>query len=389
VTGNSYDYIIAGGGMAGLSLAYQIDRSSLRDKRVLILDRDEKSANDHTWCFWESGPSSFEEIVFHRWKKLWFHDEKGNKTLLDLASGGLEYKMIRASDFYSYVIPRLEDNPQIEFIRTGINKIGDGWVETGAGQFDARDLVFDSVTAQAYDDSGYNNLLQHFYGRVIETNVDVFTPDAATLFDFRVPQSGDCRFIYILPDSPRRALVEFTVFSKQLLEELEYEEGLETYLRQVLSISEYKTLEEERGVIPMSDAPHKTRPFPHVVRIGTSGGYVKPSTGYSFRRTQERLQTIVTSLEVGLPVPDFSSARGGWKRLLDSVFLNVLGSGTQGSAEVFARLFRKNPPQRVLDFLDERTNIVEDLRLMGTVPLGPFTKAAAGELSSRLFSFRR
>ncbi len=50
---NSPDYIIAGGGMAGLSLAYYLNESrSLRDKKVLIIDRDAKTANDHTWCFW-------------------------------------------------------------------------------------------------------------------------------------------------------------------------------------------------------------------------------------------------------------------------------------------------------------------------------------------------
>lgn len=386
---NSYDYIIAGGGMAGLSLAFHLNESVLREKKVLIIDREEKSSNDHTWCFWESGRSAFETIVFHKWKKLRFYDTEGKELSLDLAPGGLEYKMIRASDFYSLVIPRLRSNSSIEFLKAEIRGVGNGTVDTTSGRFEARELVFDSVTLPNYDDPGDNNLLQHFYGRLIETDTDVFTPDAATLFDFRVPQKGDCRFVYILPESPRKALVEYTVFSDSILSEEEYEEGLNDHIRDVLGIVNYRSLEVERGVIPMSDAVHETNPSARVVRIGTAGGYVKPSTGYSFGRTQERLEKIVNALEVGDAIPDFRSIRGKWKMLLDSVFLNVLGTGKHEPADVFARLFRKNSPEKVLDFLDERTGLAGDLRLMSTVPLSPFTKAAFEELVRTVFRRRR
>jgi lycopene beta-cyclase len=46
---NRFDYIIAGGGMAGLSLAFYLNESRLRDKKILIIDRDAKIENDHTW----------------------------------------------------------------------------------------------------------------------------------------------------------------------------------------------------------------------------------------------------------------------------------------------------------------------------------------------------
>jgi lycopene beta-cyclase len=388
VTLNRYDYIIAGGGMAGLSLAFHLERSALRNKKVLIVDRDEKAANDHTWCFWESEASPFEEIVFHRWKTLRFYNDEGNERLLELAPSGIEYKMIRALDFYRFVIPKLEANPAFDLLRADITRVGDGFVETSSGRFDAVEWIFDSVTARTYSDPRDNNLLQHFYGKVIEVDSDVFASGSATLFDFRVPQSGECRFVYVLPGSARRALVEFTVFSRGLLAENEYEESLERYIREVLGVSKYRSVEEERGVIPMSDAPHDTRPSAKVVRIGTAGGYVKPSTGYSFRRTQQRLLSIVKALESGSPVPDFRSVRSRWKMLLDSVFLNVLGTGKHQASDVFDKLFARNPPQRVLEFLDERTGFAADLRLMSSVPLLPFIRAALEEVPG-LFRRRR
>jgi 2-polyprenyl-6-methoxyphenol hydroxylase-like FAD-dependent oxidoreductase len=38
-----YDFIMAGGGLAGLSLAYHLVRSPLRDRSILVVDRDAES----------------------------------------------------------------------------------------------------------------------------------------------------------------------------------------------------------------------------------------------------------------------------------------------------------------------------------------------------------
>jgi len=61
---NDFDYIIAGGGAAGLSLAFYLSNSSLKNKKVLIIDKDQKNKNDRTWGFWTSRPTAFERIIF-------------------------------------------------------------------------------------------------------------------------------------------------------------------------------------------------------------------------------------------------------------------------------------------------------------------------------------
>ncbi|MCO6510323.1 MAG: hypothetical protein J5I65_05970 [Aridibacter famidurans] len=377
----TFDYIIAGGGLAGLSLARRINRSSLRDRRLLIIDREEKASNDHTWCFWSDRDLGFEDIVFHRWKKLGFYGADGERLELDIGAQGLEYRMVRASDFYSRVIPELRDNPAIRFLTADILEVRDGEVETSEGAFEAREMVFDSVSVPGYDNAHDHNLLQHFLGWQIETDEDVFDLSEAVLFDFRVPQEGECRFAYVLPVSLRMALVEFTVFSTSLLDGREYDRNLREYIGRVLGTEDYRISETERGVIPMSDAFHDQRPSEKVVRIGTAGGWVKPSTGYSFKRTQLRTEAIVRALESGSQVPVFGSR---WKTFLDSVLLGILEKGTPPAAEVFERLFRRNPADRVLRFLDEDTSVPEDLRLMFTVELGPFTRSALSELARRI-----
>ena len=66
-----FDYIITGGGCAGLSLLHNLLlQPQLSNKKILIIDKVNKSDNDRTWCFWEKENSVFEEIVFHRWSHL-------------------------------------------------------------------------------------------------------------------------------------------------------------------------------------------------------------------------------------------------------------------------------------------------------------------------------
>ncbi|HSK72900.1 MAG TPA: lycopene cyclase family protein [Pyrinomonadaceae bacterium] len=377
----SFDYIIAGGGMAGLSLAFYLNESRLRDKKTLIIDRDAKDKNDHTWCFWEKEKSAFGEIVFREWKGFWFHGTRDFSEFLSLDD--YSYKMIRAVDFYEFVFSKIEQNPNFTFLQTDIQAIENGVVKTGKGEFTAKEFIFDSFTRKAYDNPKYQNLWQHFKGWLIETERDFFNPNEPTLFDFRVEQKDECRFFYVLPFSPRKALIEFTVFSDNLLEENEYEQNLEKYITESLGVKDFKILETETGIIPMSDEPHEEFPAEKIIRIGTAGGYVKPSTGYSFQRTQRRLQNLVNSLETN-SIQNQKSKIQNWKAFLDSVLLNVLLTKKHSADNVFTSLFSRNKPAQVLKFLDEDTSLIEDLRIMRTVPRTVFLQAAAEVLMKRL-----
>ena len=96
-----YDFIITGGGCAGLSMVYQLLQSPLlKNKKILLLDKSPKVNNDRTWCFWEENPGPFEEVVSHQWPRLWMH--QGNYSA-KLSIAPLSYKMIRGIDFYRFI----------------------------------------------------------------------------------------------------------------------------------------------------------------------------------------------------------------------------------------------------------------------------------------------
>ncbi len=380
-----YDFILAGGGLAGLSLAFHLIRSPLRERSILIVDKDAKDRNDRTWCFWTKRPTVFDGIVYRSWDRLRFI---GEGFARDFTLGDYRYQMIRGIDFYHFVRQELAARPNVTFAQGVVDsveggarearvKVGDQ-VFTGAWLFDSLYKPAERETTPVR----YRDLKQHFKGWEIETQRDAFDPSTPTLFDFRTPQNGTMRFVYMLPFSERRALIEYTLFSAELLKREEYERGLREHIESRLGIGDYRIVEEEDGIIPMTDRPFPRRAGQRVMNIGIRGGRVKPSTGYAFLRVQRDSAAIVQSLlERGHPfgVPRDSA----WYRLHDSIMLEVMARNGGRMARIFTDLFKNNPIERVFRFLDEAGAIHDDLRLLASLPPWPFLRAL---LRSKLLS---
>lgn len=382
-----YDYIIAGGGLAGLSLAYYLSKSPLRDRSILIIDKDAKTSNDRTWCFWEQGTGPFEPILFQVWDSVDFYSDTFSGAL-DL--GAYRYKMLRGIDFYQHIAQTLAAFPNIERVEATINRIADtpqgGFVIADDQPYIA-DFVFDSTYPLQLNLPQHHNLLQHFKGWVIKTEKPCFTALQPRMMDFRIEQLGECRFMYILPFDAQTALVEYTLFSPHLLSETDYDNALRQYISQFLDTGAYQIQEIEFGVIPMSDEPTTENPSEHIVRIGTAGGYTKSSTGYTFQRTQRYTQQLVQALvTTGKPIRPETWLNKAFKTLLDSVLLNVLTYHRHPAGDIFSRLYKRSPASRVLKFLDEDTTLIEDLQIAATVPLGPFLVGAVHVAWKRVFS---
>lgn len=371
--------------MAGLSLAYYLTQSSLRDRSILILDKDVKDRNDRTWCFWEKGEGAFESIVFRKWNRVSFHGTT-HTGALDL--GRYQYKMLRGIDFYEFIQNELNKWPNIERRQATINRIKEtpqgGFVIADDEPYIA-DYVFDSTFALKLNQPEHHNLLQHFRGWVIKTEKDCFNPTLPELMDFRVAQQGDCRFVYVMPFDTKTALVEFTLFNDYLLADTDYEAALRQYIDQFLDTGTYEICEVETGIIPMSDEPTEENPSEHIVRIGTAGGHTKPSTGYTFQRTQRYLRTIVTNLaETGKPNRK-TSWFGNRFKLYDSILLNVLEQHRHPADDLFTRFYADNRPERIFRFLDEETRFIDEVRVFTTMPWRPFTAAFFNVMRRKMF----
>ena len=85
-----------------------------------------------------------------------------------------------------------------------------------------------------------------------------------------------------MPTSKNEALVEFTLFSKELITNNEYDIEIKKHL-QSLGIIDYEIKLKESGIIPMTCFPFDNANTKNLVNIGTAGGWTKPSSGYTFR----------------------------------------------------------------------------------------------------------
>jgi lycopene beta-cyclase len=66
--------------------------------------------------------------------------------------------------------------------------------------------------------------------------------------------------------------------------------------------------------------------------------------------------------------------------LFDSMLLNIMLNKRMELPIIFQHLFDKNPSTLVLKFLDEQTGLVDNLKIMRSVPSMPFIKALIQEI---------
>lgn len=374
---HKYDVIILGAGAAGLSLLMRVMVSSkLQTKKILVIDKERKNANDRTWCFWEKNTGFFEELVFKKWQKLSFHSPGLSS---ELQMGEYAYKMVRGIDFYRYCFEKITNSSNIEILYGEIKSAkGDG--HKLRVTLDDRDIelhapaIFNSIYDPAAHIHADLQLLQHFKGWVIETPDDRFNSESATLMDFRVHQDHGTSFAYILPLSDTRALVEYTLFTQHTLTADQYALELKRYISDFLKIDEYVILEEEFGIIPMTDAKFN---FFHngMYHIGMAGGQTKPSTGYTFQFIQKQSEHILKALEQNRTPLTISKTPRRFP-FYDKVLLKVLLGKDVSGQQVFSKLFERNPASRIFRFLDNESTILDEVRLISTLPSLPFLKAA-------------
>jgi len=376
-----YDYIITGAGCAGLSLLVHLARNgNFRDKKILLIDQDDKVRNDRTWCFWQTGEGPFEPIVHKQWSQAWFHSDTISR-LLDLQP--YHYKLIRGIDFYRYCFDVIGKELDVT-LRKGTVKAVRNTENTAEVQLEdewiAADYVFNSIlfrppVVRTKD----HYLLQHFKGRIIETPQPVFDPAQATLMDFRTGQQHGATFVYVMPFTPQRALVEYTLFNESELTGEEYDAGLDDYISRILGIQDYTITDTEQGVIPMTDHRFPKRDG-RIIYTGTAGGQTKASSGYTFDFIQQHSAHITTQLAAGRdPLHGYHGTPARF-RFYDRVLLHILRQRHPSGSAVFSDLFKKNEPRQVLRFIGNESTLLEELSVISKLPVLPFFKAALQQL---------
>jgi lycopene beta-cyclase len=347
--------------------------------QILVVDAAQKNTNDRTWCFWEKESDIFEPIVCKKWDHVSFI-APSFKTEMHLAP--FAYKMIRGIDLYTQVLSIAASKSNITFstepvlsvqtTQTGASVELKNQTITANKVFNS--ILFEPVNVLAQKAADYF-LWQHFKGYEIKTETPVFNDAVAALMDFTVDQSNGTTFMYVMPTSTTTALVEYTLFTENLLAEKDYNEAIDAYIKKTYGAVEYRIVHQEFGQIPMTNFSFSGGAG-NIINMGVAGGQVKGSSGYAFHFIQEKTKAIIADV-VAQKNPLRNSTFSQKKfALYDAVLLRVLQEKKLDGASIFTAIFSKNPPTRVFRFLNNESSLLDDLRIMASVPSRIFLPAA-------------
>ena len=349
-----FDYIIIGGGCAGLSLAYELEiNDKLKEKTLAIIETREEYKRDKTWSFWKVFDHHFEDCVIKSWNHFTINTSENSN---ELTNKKFPYQSIDSGKFYKKINSRLSTNSNVSFFKN-LNEINS-----------ENSIIFNSVSEKELDKS---KLWQHFQGIEIETPKSIFDEEIINLMDFNCDQRNDVHFFYTLPFSKNKALVESTWLSNLEDQSLKnYDLQLENYIENNLGIKNYKINFTEKGAIPLFSPSLKNND--KMINIGSAGGMTRLSTGYTFLNIQEHSRYIVENIDNINMAKTFSL--GKKYQFLDKVFLKVLEKHPEKMPKIFFNMF-KTSSNTIIKFLSNKSNIIEDINIISKMPKLIFLKA--------------
>ena len=349
-----FDYVIIGGGCAGLSLAYELEiHEKLTNKSLAIIEPRDEYKRDKTWSFWKVVSHNFDDCVKKNWKNFSINIP-GKTSYLDCKN--FPYQSIDSGLFYKKINNKLKENKNISFLKD-------------LSEINLKNcFMFNSVPSIRED---HRNLWQHFCGVEIESEDNFFDDEIFNLMDFDCDQRESVHFFYTLPYSKNKALVETTWLSKvNDNSKKDYDKQIRDYIENNLNLKNYKVIYREEGAIPLFYPINKNEK--NKINIGTAGGMTRLSTGYTFLNIQEHSRYIRENIENISNVKKYKI--DAKYQFLDEIFLRVLEKHPEKMPDIFFKMFKASP-KSVIKFLSNKSNFFEELSIIFRMPKFTFIKA--------------
>ncbi len=369
-----YDIAIVGLGCAGSHvLVKMLDHPEMKGKSIIVFDDFQADSLDKTWSFWEKGTGNWDSLLLDQWIQGKFQT---SQVEIDLELNPYTYKTLKSKDVIAFAKAKLQQHPNATFVEARVDKIEEmdvATIHTNQGVFLSK-LVLDSrVSPEFYQDTKAITLRQHFLGWHLKMDAEVFDPEQFVMMDYRLRDPGTTSFMYILPYAKTEALVEFTYFSPNLVADDVYESYLKQYIDTYLKSVNYTIEQTEQGVIPMTTYRFEKHHTPLVHKIGTAGGWVKSSTGYSFKLSEKRATQLISNYLAGRNLDDGMQKKRF--RFYDDIMLDVLYQHNDRGHLLFENLYSNNPIGRIFSFLDEESSFLQELKIMLPLTSLPFIKS--------------
>jgi lycopene beta-cyclase len=360
--------IIVGGGLSGGLAALALAEAG-RGATVTLIEEADRLGGNHTWSFHETdlegdGPAFVAPFVAWRWPRQVVRFPRHERTL------PIGYATVTSERFDRVARERLARsgcevhwNARVADVARDEVRLTDGRVLRADVVVDARGPRRPEVPA------GY----QKFVGLELELETDgPWT--APVVMDATVPQLGGYRFVYVLPFTERRVLVEDTVYADDPdLDQASIERRVLDYAA-LQGARVLRVHRSESGVLPLPLRESAPAPADGPVRIGYAGGFFHPVTGYSLPlavRVAHALARAGSATEMRAALAALSMSLSPQRRF--GCLLNRLMFGAMPPADRWTALarFYRLPAPLIGRFYGSRTTAFDRLRLLlGRPPAG-------------------
>ncbi len=385
------DVVIVGGGLAGGLCALALRRRRPR-LRVALVEAGPDLGGNHTWSFHasdvdEAGAALLDPLVVRRWSKVAVAFPDHTRTLpigyasLTSASLAAAVKAAFAAD--------AAGGSQLLLGRQVVAMTAGG-VELDDGRRLRAGLVLDGRGPPPPPRWVENEGFQKFVGLEVEVEdataaAAPIDPETALIMDACVPQLDGFRFLYLLPLSPTRLLIEDTYYSDGPELDLALVRGRALAYLERRGIRVRRVLREETGVlgIPFSDGA--SPPLGSPVRLGARGGWLHPTTGYTLPVAVRVAATLAAQgPEQALPalaaLHRSVQAQARFYRRLNRLLFRAVAPADRW--QVLSRFYRL-PPASIARFYALASTTADRARiLLGRPPRGVSLRAAFAALQT-------
>ena len=363
-----FDYIILGGGLSGLTLAYELNKQGcLENKTLCILEKRKEYSRDKSWSYWDFENNKFPNCVIGSWDT--FSITLNQKTI-NITCPQSPYRTIDSKKFYDFVTDQLRSNDNIVTVMDCVIQTIEGHaIHTNKGNYVGK-VIYDSLIDLSHQTP---TMYQHFFGCEVETDNDCFNENIVDLMNFDCSQDGGLHFFYTLPFSKNKALIETTWYSKIIKKKSEYQNEIDHYLRE--KNIKGKITYTEYGAIPLNLKKNnkKSNSSKDYIKIGSAGRLTRASTGYTFQAIQSFSEQLAGNLKLdrNLTVPNIRHKKYDF---LDEIFLSVMEHEYKSMPGIFFNLFKSNDSVATISFLSDRSNWIQDLKVILSMPKLIFIK---------------